>query len=79
MIIITCIACPEEPLLEKPPNAKNPIVELMSTTKTIPRPALIADIWNIMKSAISYEKGCFESDFYGKTIFKGENTLTFTH
>ena len=74
-IIVTCAACPEEPLLEKPPDAKNPILELITTIRTIPKPALIADIFFVMNSAMNYEKGCFESDFYGKNIFKGENTL----
>ena len=71
MIAITCFACPEEPLLEKPPDAKNPIVELINTIKNIPRSALIADIFFIMNSAMTYEKGCWESHFFATTIYKG--------
>ena len=75
MIAITCFACPEEPLLEKPPDAKNPIVELINTIKNIPRSALIADIFFILNSAMTYEKGCWESHFFATTIYKGKNTL----
>lgn len=73
MVVITCVATPEEPLLEKPPDAKNPIVELVNTVKTIPKPALIADIFFVMNSAMNYEKGCYESDFYGSFIYGGDN------
>ena len=75
MIAVTCIACPEEPLLEVPPDAKNPIVELITTIKTIPKPALIADIFFATNSAMTYEKGCWESDFYATNIYKGKNTI----
>ncbi|KAK8876336.1 hypothetical protein M9Y10_006534 [Tritrichomonas musculus] len=72
-IIVTCVATPEEPLLEKPPDAKNPIVELIQTVKSIPKPALIADIFFVMNSAMNYEKGCYESDFYAGYLYGGDN------
>ncbi|KAK8892718.1 hypothetical protein M9Y10_029959 [Tritrichomonas musculus] len=75
MVVITCVSAIEEPLLEKPPDAKNPIVELINTVKTIPKPALIADIFFVMNSAMTYEKGCWESDFYGGFIYGGKNTI----
>lgn len=72
-LLITCIGTPEEPLLEKPPDAKNPIVELMNTVKSIPRPALIADIFFIVYQIMFYEKGVWESAFYAQYLYGGEN------
>lgn len=74
-LLITCIATPEEPLLELPPNAKSPIVELINTVRTIPKPALVADVFFTMCSIMNYEKGVWESDFYASYIYGGKNTI----
>lgn len=73
-LLITCFATPEEPLLEKPADAKNPIVELVRTLKTIPKPALIADVYYAAVSLMNYEKGCWESAFYAQYLYGGTNT-----
>ena len=74
-LVITCVATPVEPMLEKPPDAKNPIVELMYNVKTIPKPALVADIFFIANSLMNYEKGCWESAFFAQYLYGGENTI----
>lgn len=73
-LLVTCIATPEEPLLQKPEDARNPIAELVHTVRTIPKPALVADAFFIANSLMNYEKGVWESAFYAQYLYGGVNT-----
>ena len=73
-IAISCYAAPEEPLLEKPPNARNPLVEIWVNLKNIPKPVLFVSIEFLLAQCAFYEKGVYETSFYGRIVFGGDNS-----
>lgn len=73
-LTITCVANPEEPLREKPADAKNPMIEIVQNLRTIPKPALIADLFYLCFQGCCYEKGTYESKFWASSIYKGDQT-----
>ena len=72
-IAISCVAAPEEPLLEKPPDAKNPFVEIWLNLKNIPKPVLFVSIEYLLAQCAFYEKGVYETSFFGRDVFNGNN------
>lgn len=73
-LLVTCIATPEEPRLQMPEDARNPIAELAHTVRKIPKPALVADAFFIASSLMSYEKGVWASAFCAQCLYGGANT-----
>ena len=74
-IIISCIAAPEEPLLEKPPNAKNPLVEIWVNLKNIPKPVLFAAIEYLLAQCAFYMHGVYQTAFFARDVYGGNNAV----
>ena len=74
-IIISCIAAPEEPLLEKPPGTKNPIVEIWVNLKNIPKPVLFVSIEYLLAQCAFYMHGVHQTAFFARDVYGGNNAI----